>query len=58
MVALDAGSALAVHTLFEMGGVFTGMRLYAVNMRGHALGSIARGSSYAVALGCIAGAIA
>jgi phosphatidylglycerol---prolipoprotein diacylglyceryl transferase len=58
MVALDAGSALAVHTLFEMAGVFTGMRLYAVDMRAHALGPIGRGSGYAVALGCVVGAIA
>lgn len=56
-LALDAPSALLVHTVLEMAGIFTGMRLYAVNMRRHPVGTIGSGAGFTVALGCIAGAI-
>jgi phosphatidylglycerol:prolipoprotein diacylglycerol transferase len=56
--ALDAPAALAAHTVLEMAGIFTGMRLYAVNMRRHPVGAMGRGAGFTIALGCIAGAIA
>ena len=56
--ALDAPTALVAHTVLEMAGIFTGMRLYAVNMRAHPVGGIGQGAGFTVALGCIAGAIA
>jgi prolipoprotein diacylglyceryltransferase len=57
-VAFDAPTALVAHTVLEMTGIFVGMRVLAVNLRRHALGSIAGGDGYAIALGCIVGAIA
>lgn len=57
LVALDASTAVAVHTAFEMAGIFAGMRLFAANMRRHAVGGIGRADGYAVALGCIVGAV-
>jgi prolipoprotein diacylglyceryltransferase len=57
-VAVDAPVALVAHTLLEMTGIFVGMRVFALNARRHALGSITAGDGYAIALGCILGAIA
>ena len=56
-LALDATSALVAHTVLEMAGIFTGMRLYARNMRRHPVGAIGHGAGFTVALGCVAGAI-
>ena len=56
--ALDATTALAVHTVLEMTGIFVGMRVYAANMRRHAIGGIGHGAGFNIALGCIVGAIA
>jgi len=56
-LALDAPTALIAHTVLEMAGIFTGMRLYAANMRRHAVGGIGRGAGFNIALGCIAGAV-
>jgi prolipoprotein diacylglyceryltransferase len=57
LVAHDATSAIAWHTALEMTGIFVGMRLFAANMRSHAAGAIGQGPGFAVAVGCIAGAI-
>lgn len=56
-LVLDAGPALAAHTVLEMAGIFVGMRLYAGNMRRHPVGGIGQGAGFNVALGCIGGAI-
>jgi len=56
-LALDAPAALAAHTVLEMAGIFTGMRLYAANMRRHRVGGIGKGAGFNIALGCIAGAV-
>ena len=58
MLALDAWTALAVHTVLEMAGIFVGMRVYAANMRRHPVGGIGGGAGFNVALGCVVGAIA
>jgi prolipoprotein diacylglyceryltransferase len=56
-VVLDPAAALGVHAALEMAGVFVGMRLFASRMRGHAVGGIGKGKGFALALGCLLGAI-
>jgi prolipoprotein diacylglyceryltransferase len=56
-VVLDPAAALGVHTVLEMAGVFVGMRLLASRMRAHAVGGIGKGKGFALALGCLLGAI-
>jgi phosphatidylglycerol:prolipoprotein diacylglycerol transferase len=53
----DLQSAVLLHTAFEMGGIAVGLRLYANNLRRAGTGSIAQGAAFAVALGCVVGAI-
>jgi phosphatidylglycerol:prolipoprotein diacylglycerol transferase len=58
LFAADAPTAVAVHTVLEMAGIFAGMRLLAGNLRAHAVGTIGHGPGFAVAFGCVLGAIA
>lgn len=53
----DPQSAVLLHTAFEMGGIAVGLRLYASALRRAGSGSIAQGAAFAVALGCVLGAI-
>jgi prolipoprotein diacylglyceryltransferase len=57
LVAADATTAIALHTALEMAGIFAGMRLFAANMRAHPVGAIGQGAGFAIAAGCIVGAI-
>ena len=54
---MDARSALLVHAAFEMTAIGVGVRLYARNLRLRGNASLLRGSGFAVALGCLIGAI-
>jgi prolipoprotein diacylglyceryltransferase len=54
---LDVNSAVLLHAAFEMGGIAVGMRIYAKGLRRAGSGSIAQGAAFAVALGCVLGAI-
>jgi prolipoprotein diacylglyceryltransferase len=57
LIAPDPATALAWHAALEMAGIFAGMRVFARNMRAHRVGGIGGGAGFAVALGCVAGAI-
>lgn len=57
MIASTPAGAVAWHTALEMAGIFVGMRLFAVDMRRRGLGSVGERGAFAVAVGCIAGAI-
>jgi len=55
---MDVRSALAVHTVLEMTAIGVGVRLYARNLRLRRNESLLQGTGFAVALGCLLGAIA
>jgi prolipoprotein diacylglyceryltransferase len=55
---MDVRSALLVHAAFEMTAIGVGARLYALNVRRRGQGSLTRGPAFAVAIGCLLGAIA
>jgi len=57
LIAPDPTTAVAWHTALEMAGVFAGIRLFAANVRSHAIGPITGDRGFAVALGCVIGAI-
>jgi len=58
IIAPDAATAVAWHAVLEMAAIFTGLRLFGANMRAHAIGAISGNRGFAVALGCVIGAIA
>jgi phosphatidylglycerol:prolipoprotein diacylglycerol transferase len=55
---MDVRSALLVHTVFEMTAIGVGVRLYARNLRRGGNATLLRGHGFALALGCLLGAIA
>jgi phosphatidylglycerol:prolipoprotein diacylglycerol transferase len=55
---MDVRSALLVHAVLEMTAIGVGVRLYARNLRLRGNASLLRGPGFAVALGCLLGAIA
>jgi phosphatidylglycerol:prolipoprotein diacylglycerol transferase len=57
LIAPDATTAVAWHTTLEMAGIFIGIRLFGANVRKHAIGPITGDHGFAVALGCVIGAI-
>lgn len=54
---LDVKSAVLLHSVFEMGGIAVGMRIYANTLRRAGSGSMAQGAAFAIVLGCVLGAI-
>jgi phosphatidylglycerol:prolipoprotein diacylglycerol transferase len=57
LVANDTATAVAYHTALEMAGIFVGARAFACNIKRHAVGGITGATGFAVAFGCILGAI-
>jgi len=58
VIAHDASTAVIWHTVFEMTGIFAGMRLFVARMQRHAVGPVTDTAGFVVATGCILGAIA
>jgi phosphatidylglycerol---prolipoprotein diacylglyceryl transferase len=55
---MDVRSALVVHTVLEMTAIAVGVRVFARNLRLRRNESLLQGAGFAVALGCLLGAIA